>query len=584
MKNKLSKFTLLIGLALGSVNVFAEDASGIDGYLEAANSNAQASTVTKLTPTGINGGFIVNFPVGVLAKSNPKNASWAFSSTAYSNLQSVSGARTIYNRLLPYKPFFDISARTFGLDDPLLLMAFAATESGGFPNAVGPAVCNNGSATTRKYNLHIGRNSASCGGLMQLSMAAITDIYLHNSNRGVIQRLDDRFEPSKAIHAAGIYLGSILPRYLNSAFKNKNVKDPYGFPANSIVNRVRSYNSGAGTLASGMANPKSAVNKENVQYAYKTALYYYAFGGKKGFFTDLLQGRDSYLKAKGINVGTGDFDFAKAEYGSEVTPYSIPKRECTLGSPLQYSGKLPVSNPFGDRFDYDKNQPRKNITVDFGVPVGTQIIAMGEGTVLGTKQDTNQGLVLLLKLSNGSVVSYGGLQNIGVSSGQAVMKGQVLGTTGDQNAYKTPLLLLGYFKDASGDLSFTEQNANIEDPLSVFCEDVDVPVDMTINAGALPEMVTDVKIEQANSLSGAIEQMIKNRLGNKQWLSDIASMSESRLYAEYAYQQMIATAISQRNSTIKEKVNSYQATYLSLMKEKTFEDETESRRQATINK
>ena len=104
---------------------------------------------------------------------------------------------------------------------------------------------------------------------------------------------------------------------------------------------------------------------------------------------------------------------------------------------------------------------------------------------------------------------------------------------------------------------------------------------MLTNVGALSEMVTTISQETANSLSGAINAMIENRIANKQWLIDIGKMPEPRLYAELAYINAISLKQDQMLEMIQEKTSSIIATQTSLTNEKTLGKEAETIRSVT---
>lgn len=554
MKLKLS--ALLISLSI-SGHAFSQN---VDDVVKAAETG-KAAEITNTSG-------IVKFPSGVMGGTGSAT-DWRFSNSTYNRL--VKNAQTFKVTYLRYAKPIEAAAAEVGFD-PTLIKALSAKESSGKINAVSPAT----SPLLAPFNTSAYPKPKHFQGLYQMGSQFMTDTYQATGKylRGQVTKLDDRLDPFKGALMASVGLKHRMPQLLRRA------NGKLGLPYNNMINVLRAYNGGQGLVINSLKS--GSYRSENFQYPYVIGLYYYAMGGTGSHFVDLFSGRDEYLAARGVDAGKAEFNIKTMGDDYNVQPYKMPKRECKFNDGVNYGGKLPVSNPYGERFDYEKRAKRFNTTVDFGVPVNTEIKAMADGKVIGVKRDDKQGTILLIQYGN-SAMSYGSLSRISVTTGEVVKQGQVMAYSGENNAYKTPLLMMGYFPDANGNLSTEERNENIADPLSVFCQDVDVPADMLTNAGSFPQLVSDVKSEQANSLSGAIEAMIKNRLGNKQWLSDLATMSEPRLYAEYAYQQMIEMMIAQRERELNEKLMTYQATYLTLEKEYLMSDKIEATRQDAVN-
>lgn len=559
MNTKLKLSVILISLSCSGISM----AQNLDAVEESADKGKPA-TLEHVSN-------IVTFPTGVMGGTGA-GSDWRFSNSEYNSL--VRSAKNFKITYLRYAQPIESATANIGYD-PTLIKALSAAESGGKLYATSGAK----SKLYSPFNTSAYANAENFRGLYQMGSQFMFDVYQANGKylRGEVTQLDDRLDPFKGALIATVGLKYRAPQLLKSV----GLKGKLGLPFDNTVNRLRYYNGGQGAVRNGVNN--GSFNAENFKYPYKIGLFYYAMGGSGTHFVDLFSGKDEYLAAKGINSGTANFNIKTMGDSYDVKPYTLPARQCKFNDGIKYSGKLPVSNPYGERFDYEKRKKRFNNTVDFGVPVNTEVLAMADGKVIGVKHDDKQGTVLFVQYGD-SAMSYGSLSRVSVTSGETIKQGQTIAYSGENNAYKTPLVMLGYYPNANGNLSTEEVNRNTADPLSVFCQDVDIPVDMTTNAGSFTELVSDVKYEQANSLSGAIEAMIKNRLGNKQWLSDLATMSEPRLYSEYAYQQMIDAMISQRKQSITEKISTYQATYLTLEKEYLMSDKIDTKRQDFINK
>ncbi len=93
--------------------------------------------------------------------------------------------------------------------------------------------------------------------------------------------------------------------------------------------------------------------------------------------------------------------------------------------------------------------------VDFGVPLGTKVKAMGVGTVIGTGdtdvtcKGASFGRWILIRYDNGLAATYGHLSVISVSKGQQVMTGDTVGYSGSTGYSTGPHLhISAYAADA----------------------------------------------------------------------------------------------------------------------------------------
>lgn len=554
---KLSILTTLLAVSGAS---FAQNAS-IDDVAKAAAEQA-INMKDPAQPKGV-----VNklqFPRAAIDPKGSSKSTWKFVQSDITGL--TNGANNVVRAGQSFRPVFSAALLTGGVGqsvaatDVTLMMAIAARESRFNPNAISPT---------------------GARGLMQITgifyKDATTSGAGQNKARTIAPTIQSVFNPPSAIKIASFGLDNI-GNYLNKA----NWTDMSGQPRNNVANVVRAYNGGHGEVISYGTKERlvNGVNKEAFQYPYFVGYYYYLLGGNRPYFKHFFEGNDPYLLKRGMG-GTGTFDVATSADANETVPYSLPPQQCggDYASPLEQS--LVVSGTYGNRYDFENQRQRSKNSVDFVAAINTPVKAMGDGVVLGVERSQEMGNVLMVKNTDGSVFGYGSVKDVIVYGGQSVKKGDVIAKIADSNAYKSPQLMLTYFPDSKADLSLNENNGNHQDPLSVYCGAVDIQPEMLTNVGALSEMVTTISQETANSLSGAINAMIENRIANKQWLIDIGKMPEARLYAELAYINAISLKQDQMLQMIQEKTSSIIATQTSLTNEKTLGKEAETIRSVT---
>lgn len=92
-----------------------------------------------------------------------------------------------------------------------------------------------------------------------------------------------------------------------------------------------------------------------------------------------------------------------------------------LQLPLAY---IEVSSPYGSRGGSFHR------AVDLRAPKGTSIMAADDGTVISAGWSGTYGLLIVLDHGNGMVTKYAHCDTIGVTLGQNVQKGEVIGTVG----------------------------------------------------------------------------------------------------------------------------------------------------------
>ncbi|MEU6181587.1 M23 family metallopeptidase [Streptomyces coeruleorubidus] len=96
--------------------------------------------------------------------------------------------------------------------------------------------------------------------------------------------------------------------------------------------------------------------------------------------------------------------------------YSAPVDGATVGTPYRMSGSMWSSG--------------YHTGVDFVVPTGTSLKAVGAGTVVSAGWGGAYGNQVVLKLNDGSYAQYAHLSSLSVSAGQTVSAGQQIGLSG----------------------------------------------------------------------------------------------------------------------------------------------------------
>jgi murein DD-endopeptidase MepM/ murein hydrolase activator NlpD len=90
----------------------------------------------------------------------------------------------------------------------------------------------------------------------------------------------------------------------------------------------------------------------------------------------------------------------------------------------------PITSPFGYRIHPIYGDARLHTGVDFGASEGTPIRAAGSGVVVTAEWYGGYGNATIIDHGNGLATLYGHQSSIGVSAGQRVTQGQVIGRVG----------------------------------------------------------------------------------------------------------------------------------------------------------
>ena len=120
----------------------------------------------------------------------------------------------------------------------------------------------------------------------------------------------------------------------------------------------------------------------------------------------------------------------------------------------------PVVTPFG-------TTPPGHDGMDYGVPEGTRVNAVGEGIVVNVRDDptTGFGLAIIIRHPSGNHSRYAHLGDIFVTQGQNVGVGQHIGNSGNTGLSTNPHLHFGWDGNGDGVFSYTNPADN---PMTIF--------------------------------------------------------------------------------------------------------------------
>jgi murein DD-endopeptidase MepM/ murein hydrolase activator NlpD len=147
-----------------------------------------------------------------------------------------------------------------------------------------------------------------------------------------------------------------------------------------------------------------------------------------------LDGRFSrYGRVLAAELVRGDRTLRAVRYeGVRTTGYfapdGTPLRKAFLRSPLRFSR---LTSGFSRaRLHPILHTVRAHLGVDLAAPIGTPVMAVGDGVVASAGWDAGFGNAIRLRHSNGFATLYGHLSRIHVRVGQRVTQGDVIGAVG----------------------------------------------------------------------------------------------------------------------------------------------------------
>ncbi len=112
------------------------------------------------------------------------------------------------------------------------------------------------------------------------------------------------------------------------------------------------------------------------------------------------------------------------------------------GNPLLEDWKEKISSPFGYRIHPITKEKTLHAGVDIAVPVGTPLFSSTGGTVVTARYSDTAGNFIEVLTDSGYMVRYLHLDSIGVSAGDTVEKGALIGATGNTGRSTGPHLHL----------------------------------------------------------------------------------------------------------------------------------------------
>ncbi len=114
-----------------------------------------------------------------------------------------------------------------------------------------------------------------------------------------------------------------------------------------------------------------------------------------------------------------------------------------FGSPITtLNWKTYVTSEFGTRVDPITSEIKSHDGLDVGVPIGTPLNSINDGTVISTNMGSGYGTSLLIDHGNGIVSGYAHCSELLVTNGQSVKKGQVIALSGNTGRSTGPHLHL----------------------------------------------------------------------------------------------------------------------------------------------
>lgn len=159
------------------------------------------------------------------------------------------------------------------------------------------------------------------------------------------------------------------------------------------------------------------------------------------FSRESLNGKIEQSQLLGVRVQSGDKDYyaLKAENGKFYNNEGYAPSQGFLRTPTNKSFK--VSSHFNPR---RLNPVTKRVAphngVDYAMPIGTPLLAVGDGTVIAAKRDGAAGNYITIKHNSQYTTRYMHLKSIHVKPGEKVKRGQKIGLSGNTGRSTGPHL------------------------------------------------------------------------------------------------------------------------------------------------
>ncbi|MBN1962770.1 MAG: M23 family metallopeptidase [Deltaproteobacteria bacterium] len=172
----------------------------------------------------------------------------------------------------------------------------------------------------------------------------------------------------------------------------------------------------------------------------------------KNFVEDKAIGFDAIIAAYFITNGSKHeaFLFKNPNDPSATASYydsdGKSLRKQLLRTPLKYGR---VTSGFGLRKHPILGYSRAHNGIDYGVPVGTKVFAVGDGKVTRTGWRSGYGKYVQIRHANGWASEYGHLSKILIKTGQKVSQKDIIALTGNTGLSTGPHLHYGLMKNGS---------------------------------------------------------------------------------------------------------------------------------------
>jgi hypothetical protein len=277
-----------------------------------------------------------------------------------------------------------------------------------------------------------------------------------------------------------------------------------------------------------------------------------------------------------------------AALGALALLAALPQQAGAQSSCIQIPVDCHMTSAFGPRF----NPITKNFSsefhhgVDFGCPIGTPVRASANGmvSVSGLSQTAGNWVVATVPGGSPTVMKYMHHERNLVSAGTMVAKGQEIARTGNTGRSTGPHL---HFQ--------VEVNKVAVDPLSNFCtkppvnngvlQGADPPQGDTIDQGSQASAPgndggTPPPMGFDGGLFEILTDAIASRALNPDYMRQLSTLSEPRLYAELAFMQTIKLKVQHERAQHRERMEASQAMLQLLTAEAILRPQLDAQRRA----
>ena len=170
----------------------------------------------------------------------------------------------------------------------------------------------------------------------------------------------------------------------------------------------------------------------------------------RAFFHDDGNGEAGYFDADGVDVNKTLRPARAGQVEEPLEKVKIDLEKTFRRSPLEFSRI--TSAPAALRYHPILKEWRAHRGTDYGAPIGTKVLATGEGTVSFVGEKGGYGKLVSLRHFDRFTTHYGHLSGFapGLKKGSPVRKGQVIGYVGMTGLATGPHLHYEFHADATG--------------------------------------------------------------------------------------------------------------------------------------